>query len=192
MPSVVASSSLITASEPSWMAPFTGLSPRQFGKLVAAVRSKGANPALQPVSGSARRPCSSSTTPVPTRDHTVAEQSKNYRYSTNHQVVIDADIRFLYARQWTSEAERARAIAVRNNHYNCHRPHTATGNRPPASRLTPPRERPRCPGQQQLGRVSKVDLGRGPDAEAAKRPGHSRRRTAAGPGREQFPMEPSP
>lgn len=31
---------------------------------------------------------------VPTRDHTVAEQSKNYRYSTNHQV-IDADRRFV-------------------------------------------------------------------------------------------------
>ncbi len=30
---------------------------------------------------------------VPTRDHTVAEQSKNYRYSTNHQVVVDADTR---------------------------------------------------------------------------------------------------
>jgi len=30
---------------------------------------------------------------VPTRDHTVAEQSKNYRYTTNHQVVIDADTR---------------------------------------------------------------------------------------------------
>ncbi len=28
---------------------------------------------------------------VPTRDHTIAEQSKNYRYSTNHQVVMDAD-----------------------------------------------------------------------------------------------------
>lgn len=28
---------------------------------------------------------------VPTRDHTVTEQSKNYRYSTNQQVVIDAD-----------------------------------------------------------------------------------------------------
>lgn len=28
---------------------------------------------------------------VPTRDHKVAEQSKNHRYSTNHQVVIDAD-----------------------------------------------------------------------------------------------------
>lgn len=27
---------------------------------------------------------------VPTRDHAVAAQSKNYRYSTNHQVVIDA------------------------------------------------------------------------------------------------------
>lgn len=30
---------------------------------------------------------------VPTRDHTVAEQSKNYGYYTNHQVVIDADTR---------------------------------------------------------------------------------------------------
>lgn len=32
---------------------------------------------------------------VPTRDHTVAEQSKNYRYSTAHQVVIDADTRLV-------------------------------------------------------------------------------------------------
>lgn len=30
---------------------------------------------------------------VPTRDHTLAQRSKNYRYSTNHQVVIDADTR---------------------------------------------------------------------------------------------------
>ncbi|WP_426501743.1 transposase [Streptomyces sp. D54] len=30
---------------------------------------------------------------VPTRDHTIAERSKNYPYSTNHQVVIDADTR---------------------------------------------------------------------------------------------------
>jgi hypothetical protein len=34
---------------------------------------------------------------VPTRDHTIAEQSKNYRYSTNHQVVIDADTRLVLA-----------------------------------------------------------------------------------------------
>lgn len=34
---------------------------------------------------------------VPTRDHTVAEQSKNYRYSTNHQVVIDAETRLVVA-----------------------------------------------------------------------------------------------
>ncbi|MGW3463105.1 transposase [Streptomyces olivaceoviridis] len=34
---------------------------------------------------------------VPTRDHTIAEQSKNYRYSTNHQVVIDADTRLIVA-----------------------------------------------------------------------------------------------
>lgn len=32
---------------------------------------------------------------VPTRDHKVAEQLKNYRYSTNHQVVIDADTRLV-------------------------------------------------------------------------------------------------
>jgi hypothetical protein len=32
---------------------------------------------------------------VPTRDHTIAEQSKNYRYSTNYQVVIDADTRLI-------------------------------------------------------------------------------------------------
>jgi len=32
---------------------------------------------------------------VPTRDHSVAEQSKNHRYSTNHQVVIHADSRLV-------------------------------------------------------------------------------------------------
>lgn len=32
---------------------------------------------------------------VPTRDHSMAEQSKNYRYSTNHQVVVDADTRLV-------------------------------------------------------------------------------------------------
>ncbi|GAA2531290.1 hypothetical protein GCM10010398_15490 [Streptomyces fimbriatus] len=32
---------------------------------------------------------------VATRDHTIAERSKNYRYSTNHQVVIDADTRLV-------------------------------------------------------------------------------------------------
>lgn len=32
---------------------------------------------------------------VPTRDHTVAERSKNCRYSMNHQVVIDADARMV-------------------------------------------------------------------------------------------------
>ncbi len=32
---------------------------------------------------------------VPTRDHSIAEPPKNYRYSTNHQVLIDADTRFV-------------------------------------------------------------------------------------------------
>ncbi len=34
---------------------------------------------------------------VPTRDHKVAAQSKNYRHSTNHQVVIDADTELVVA-----------------------------------------------------------------------------------------------
>ena len=34
---------------------------------------------------------------VPTRDHQVAEQSRNYRYSTNHQDVVDADTRLVVA-----------------------------------------------------------------------------------------------
>lgn len=32
---------------------------------------------------------------VPTRDHVVAELSKNYRYSANRQVVIDAGTRLV-------------------------------------------------------------------------------------------------
>ncbi|AKZ53346.1 transposase [Streptomyces ambofaciens ATCC 23877] len=140
---------VITASEPSWIAPFAGLSPRCFGKLVTTVRRKvgadghrgrpwglsledrillvvvywrtnltmrqiaplfgvsksaadriidhlGPLLALQP-----RKRFRKDTvlivdgTLMPTRDHTIAEQSKNYRYSTAHQVVIDADTRLV-------------------------------------------------------------------------------------------------
>ncbi|MFE4306355.1 transposase [Streptomyces sp. NPDC056517] len=143
-------SGVITASEPSWIAPFTGLGPRCFDTLVTQLRREGADAVrrgrpwslpledrvllvtaywrtnltlrqLAPqfgVSKSAadriighlghlgpllalkpRRRFRKDTvlivdgTLVPTRDHTVAERSKNYRYSTNHQVVIDADTR---------------------------------------------------------------------------------------------------
>lgn len=34
---------MITASEPCWIAPFTGLSLRQFGKLITALRREGAD-----------------------------------------------------------------------------------------------------------------------------------------------------
>jgi hypothetical protein len=87
---------VITASEPSGTAPFSGLSPRQFGKLISALRREGATPVhtgrpwgllLEDRVG----------TLVPTRDHVVAEQSTNYRYSTTHQVVIDADARLVVA-----------------------------------------------------------------------------------------------
>lgn len=140
---------VITASEPSWIAPFTGLSPRQFGKLLTALRREGADAVrrgrpwslpledrvllvavywrtnltlrqLAPLFGVSKSAAGRiidhvapslvlkprkrfrrdtvlivDGTLVPTRDHTVAEQSKNYRYSTNHQVVIDADTRLV-------------------------------------------------------------------------------------------------
>ena len=41
----------------------------------------------------------------------------------------------LYARAYDSEAERRDAIGVWNHHYTYHRPHTACGDQPPASRL---------------------------------------------------------
>jgi transposase InsO family protein len=42
--------------------------------------------------------------------------------------------KFLYAREWTSETQRAEALSVWNIHYNYHRPHTAVGNQPPAAK----------------------------------------------------------
>ncbi|MFB9519818.1 transposase [Streptomyces cremeus] len=140
---------VITASEPSWIVPFTGLSPYCFGKLVTVVRREvpdeprrgwpwtlplegrvllvvaywrtnltlrqlaplfgvsksaadriidhlGPKLALPPRKRFARDSVLIvDGTLVPTRDHTIAEQSKNYRYSTNHQVVIDADTRLV-------------------------------------------------------------------------------------------------
>ncbi|MFI6359296.1 transposase [Streptomyces sp. NPDC050743] len=140
---------VITASEPSWIAPFSGVSPRCFTKLVTALRREGADEVrpgrpwslpleervlliaaywrtnltlrqLAPLFGISKSAADRIVghlgsslalqprqrfrkdtvlivdgTFVPTRDHRVAEQSKNYRYSTNHQVVIDADTRLV-------------------------------------------------------------------------------------------------
>jgi len=136
---------VITAMETSWIGPFTGLSPRCFGKLVTVVRRELLDEArcgrpwslpledrillvtaywrtnltmrqLAPLFGISKSAADRITdhlgpklalqprkrfrkdtvlivdgTLVPTRDHPVAERSKNYRYSTAHQVVIDAD-----------------------------------------------------------------------------------------------------
>lgn len=64
-----------------------------------------------------------------TRPFTPRHNGKVERY----QRILAEEL--LYARTWTSEAQRAEAIAVWTVHYNYHRPHTAAGNRPPASRL---------------------------------------------------------
>ncbi|MFE1318391.1 transposase [Kitasatospora phosalacinea] len=135
---------VITASEPSWTTPLTGLSPHDFRRLITMLRRDGADAVrrgrpwsppledrillvaaywrtnltlrqLAPLFGASksaasriidhtgpllalepRRRFSQDTvlivdgTLLPTRGHTITEQSKNYRYSTNHQAVIDA------------------------------------------------------------------------------------------------------
>jgi transposase InsO family protein len=64
-----------------------------------------------------------------TRPFTPKHNGKVERY----QRILAEEL--LYARPFTSEAERAAAIEVWNIHYNYHRPHTAAGNQPPAHRL---------------------------------------------------------
>ena len=67
------------------------------------------------------------------------KHTRPYRPQTNgkaerfHRTLNDG---WAYARPYTSEAERRRAFAGWIHHYNHHRPHTATGNQPPISRLT--------------------------------------------------------
>jgi EmrB/QacA subfamily drug resistance transporter len=63
------------------------------------------------------------------RPHTPKHNGKVERYNRT----ISEEL--LYAREWTSESQRAEAIKVWNIHYNYHRAHTAAGNQPPASRL---------------------------------------------------------
>ena len=55
------------------------------------------------------------------RPHTPRHNGKVERYNRTLAEEL------LYARIWTSEAERAAAIQVWNLHYNYHRPHTAVG-----------------------------------------------------------------
>jgi Helix-turn-helix of DDE superfamily endonuclease/Transposase DDE domain len=145
---------VITAARTEWIAPFTGLEPRQFRKLVSTVAKRGGEeiadgrPGRQwrlrledrvllvavywrtnltmrqigplfGVSHSAAHRVIDTLGPlltlapvrkrrvdqvaivdgtlVPTRDHRLAAPSKNYRYSTNLQVAIDADTRLVIA-----------------------------------------------------------------------------------------------
>ncbi|MFC3962138.1 IS481 family transposase [Nocardia jiangsuensis] len=64
-----------------------------------------------------------------TRPYTPRHNGKVERY----QRILAEEL--LYAREWTSETQRTAAIAVWNIHFNYHRPHSAAGNQPPASRL---------------------------------------------------------
>ncbi len=97
---------MITVPEPSWIVAYwrTNLTMRQVAPLFGVSKSAadriidhlGPMLALQPRKRFAKDAVLIvDGTLVPTRDHTIAERSKNYRYSTNHQVVIDADTRLV-------------------------------------------------------------------------------------------------
>ncbi len=66
------------------------------------------------------------------RAYTPRHNGKVERYN---RLLVDE---VLYTRTYTSEHARRAAVAVWVNHYNYHRPHTACGEEPPASR-TPAR-----------------------------------------------------
>ena len=66
-------------------------------------------------------------------------RTKPYRPQTNGKIerfhrTLAAG--WAYARLYASESARRNALRAWIHHYNHHRPHTATGNRPPISRLT--------------------------------------------------------
>jgi transposase InsO family protein len=66
-------------------------------------------------------------------------RTRPYRPQTNgkierfHRTLADG---WAFARLYTSESARRNALRAGIHHYNHHRPHTATGNQPPISRLT--------------------------------------------------------
>ncbi len=66
------------------------------------------------------------------RAYTPRHNGKVERYN---RLLVDE---VLYTRTYTSEHARRAALGVWVNHYNYHRPHTACGEEPPASR-TPAR-----------------------------------------------------
>jgi transposase InsO family protein len=66
-------------------------------------------------------------------------KTKPYRPQTNGKIErfhLTLANGWAYARLYASESARRNALRGWIHHYNHHRPHTATGNRPPISRLT--------------------------------------------------------
>jgi transposase InsO family protein len=61
--------------------------------------------------------------------YTPRHNGKVERY---HRILAEE---FLYAHTWTSETHRSNTLNLWNIHYNYHRPHTAAGNQPPATKL---------------------------------------------------------
>ena len=67
------------------------------------------------------------------------KRTRPYRPQTNgkierfHRTLAEG---WAYARLYGSETARRKALPAWIHHYNHHRPHTATGKRPPITRLT--------------------------------------------------------
>lgn len=75
-----------------------------------------------------------------TRSLLDAKHKRTKPYTPRHNGKVERYNRilaeeFLYARTWTSEYQRAQALAVWNVHYNYHRPHGAAASQPSAAQL---------------------------------------------------------
>lgn len=84
--------------EPVWVETFAGLRTRRFEGLVRVVRER-----LWIVDG----------TLVPVRDRSIAASGRNYRFSANVRVVVDADTRLVVAAARPVPGNRADAHAWR-------------------------------------------------------------------------------
>lgn len=80
---------------------------------------------------------------VTASDGKTASDAIGFVYTPKHNGKVERYNRilaegFLYARTWTSEDQREKALETWNLHYNYHRPHGVHDGKPPAS-ATPSR-----------------------------------------------------
>ena len=110
--------------------PRSGNGPAAFSPPMASRRSTASSPTTAPSTAPPNSLAASATAVTnasPRTPHATTGRSSGTTGSSPRSSTC--------ARCYGSEDERRQALAVWNCHYNYHRPHTATGNQPPASKV---------------------------------------------------------